>query len=69
MLTRDIASHYHQAKLVFYPREGILRLATTRSLTNSEFLEMTALEVHNTFGGSVIEEVREYGSASVAPAQ
>jgi hypothetical protein len=31
-----------------------------------EYLEMSALEVHDRFGGSVLEETLEFGSAQVA---
>jgi hypothetical protein len=67
-LTRAIASRYQKTKFLFHPREGILRIADTGSSTRDGHLEMTALEVHDQFGGSVIEEVLEYGSAHMASA-
>jgi hypothetical protein len=43
----------------------VLRAAKEDSPIPGEHIEMTALEVHDRFGGSVIEEVCEYGSAQL----
>lgn len=67
-LTRDLASRYRKTKFLFHPQEGLLRIADAGSSTRNGYLEMTALEVHDQFGGSVIEEVLEYGSAHVVSA-
>ena len=68
-LTHEIAARYHKAKFSFSPRDRILRAASAERVTGDNLLEMTALEVHDQFGGSVIEEVSEYGSAHVAVGQ
>jgi len=62
-LTQEIAAHYQKRKFWFDPRQQELRAAGEGLPIPGEYIEMTALEVHDRFGGSVIEEVREYGSA------
>jgi hypothetical protein len=42
-----------------------LRLARENAPTQQGGIELTALEVHDRFGGSAIEEVMEFGSAAV----
>ena len=64
-LTREIAARYHKIDFYFYPKLRILRMIKRDSLPNQRTIEMTALEVHDQFGGSVIEEVLEYGSAYI----
>ncbi len=68
-LTREIAARYHTVNFRFYPKDRALRVANPQCVTADEFLELTALEVHDRFGGSVIEEVFEYGSAYVTDNQ
>ena len=68
-LTHEIAARYHKTKFKFSPKDRILRAAREERVTGDDLLEMTALEVHDQFGGSVIEEVSEYGSAHVAADQ
>ncbi len=52
-----------QKKFYYYPEERLLRLVSERS---TSLVELTALETHNRFGDSVIEEVLEYGSVHIS---
>ncbi len=68
-LTHEIAARYHKVKFHFSLRDRILRVARPGYIPGDDLLEMTALEVHDQFGGSVIEEVFERGLADIAADQ
>ncbi len=62
-LSREIASKFDE-RFVFDPRTRILQ--SSHPLTASpDGLKMSALEVHDRFGGWVIEEVLESGSLHI----
>lgn len=63
-LTREIAACC-RTRFWFYPEKRLLREAVTDRLPDARRIDLTALEVHDRFGGSAIEEVPEYGSARV----
>jgi hypothetical protein len=68
-LSREIAAQCLEMKFHFSPEEGTLyRLVRERDSDNKNIV-MTALEVHDEFGGSVIEEILEKGSAKVEKQQ
>jgi hypothetical protein len=64
-LTREIAANCHKKRFWYDPTRQELRVADEVFLIPGRYIEMTALEVHDRFGGSMIEEVYEYGSAQV----
>jgi hypothetical protein len=76
-LTREIASRCDALQFCFSPGTGILRRATPCSILDrqthwiwgltlqADDVTLTAGEVHDRFGGSIIEEVLEFGSARV----
>jgi hypothetical protein len=64
-LTREIAARYNKEIFHFYPEKLLLRCAGVNDPPDKDCIEMTALEVHDRFGGSFIEEVFEYGSAHI----
>jgi hypothetical protein len=73
-LTREIAAQY-PATYDLYPTlkhplsqepVSLLRSHTSEKAFEEENYELTALEVHDRFGGYAIEEVAEYGSCYVA---
>ena len=64
-LTREIARRCDGFQFYFLPETGLLHRATPGSAAEGGAIKLTALEVHDRFGGSVIEEVLEYGSATV----
>lgn len=57
-LSREIAARYPQS-LFLDPEQHILRAVRS----TSRYQELTMLEVHDQYGGAMIEEVMEYGSA------
>ena len=61
-LTREVAALIPD-RYVYDVSERVLRSAPTTSDARGEVL--TTLEVHDRFGGSVIEDVLEYGSARI----
>ena len=63
-LSREIASRFDE-RFVFDPHTRILQSSTHPVVDSLDGLEMSALEVHDRFGGSVIEEVLEYGSLHI----
>ncbi|MEK7324622.1 MAG: hypothetical protein AAB217_05130 [Chloroflexota bacterium] len=63
-LTREIAAR-SLLKFYFYPEQRILRKVQQDSFSKQQCIELTALEVHDRFGGSIIEEALEHGSAQV----
>jgi hypothetical protein len=63
-LSREIAALY-PAQFLFYPARGIVREASIDRLPDEQRIEMTALEVHDRFGSSVIEEILERSYAQV----
>jgi len=63
-LSRAIAARY-PVQFFFYPEKNLLREATIDHFPNDQRVKITALEVHDRFGGSIIEEVFEKGSARV----
>ena len=65
-LTREVAARCHTLRFLYDPRQRVLHVAGCPTLLSGEQLEMTALEVHDRWGGSIMEEVLEFGSASVA---
>src|SRR5262245_1874839 len=53
---------------LFSPRHGILRESWPEGgLDPGPLTEMTAVEVHDRFGGWVVEEIYEFGSLRVMP--
>lgn len=64
-LTREIAANCHKKRFWYDPSRQELRVAEEGILIPGKYIEMTALEVYDRFGGSMIEEVCEYGSAQV----
>jgi hypothetical protein len=64
-LSREIAAQYRENLFHFRPEKGILQKAISQREPDDEYTEMTALEVHDRFGGAIIEEVFEKGSARV----
>jgi hypothetical protein len=64
-LTREIARRCDGLQFCFSPDTGSLRRATPALAADAGAIALTALDVHDRFGGSVIEEVLEYGSATV----
>src|SRR5262245_56547092 len=65
-LTRELARRCDGFRFHFSPDTGWLRRATPGLAAEASVITLTALEVHDRFGGSVIEEVREHGSARIA---
>jgi len=59
------AARMWDARFVLDPATRSLRLAETTPVPTTGWREMSALEVHDAFGGAAIEEVLEYGSAKV----
>jgi hypothetical protein len=64
-LTREIAQRCDGLQFCFSPDTSSLRRATRALPADAGLVTLTALDVHDRFGGSVIEEVLEYGSATV----
>ncbi len=64
-LRREIARRCDGLQFCFAPDTGCLRRATPALAAEVGAITLTALDVHDRFGGSVIEEVLEYGSATV----
>jgi hypothetical protein len=64
-LTREIAARCTGLQFSFSAESGYVRAATSGLAAERDAITMSALDVHDRFGGSVIEEVIEYGSASV----
>ena len=60
-LSREVAAR-SRLRFFYHPTDRILRSRPTQPGQHSS---MTALEIHDRFGGSIIEEVLEYGSATV----
>jgi hypothetical protein len=65
-LTREIARRCDALQFSFSSDTGLLRRATPGLAAEAGEITLTALDVHDRFGGWVIEEVLEYGSATVA---
>ncbi|MBN1936693.1 MAG: hypothetical protein JW934_18680 [Anaerolineae bacterium] len=63
-LSRQIAALY-PVRFYFYTEMHLLREATIDRFPDVPHIELTALQVHDRFGGSVIEEVFEKGSIRV----
>jgi hypothetical protein len=64
-LSRQIAAQCRQMKFYFDPAKGILHKLVRGKDRDDKYMVMTVLEVHDQFGGSIIEEVLEKGSANV----
>ena len=64
-LTRDIAAQYTKAKFLLCPEQRLLRLVNEDDPVKQGCIELTAIEVFDRFGGSVIEEVMEFGSVVI----
>jgi len=64
-LTRELARRCDGFRFQFVPVTGLLRRAASDVMPDAGAITLTALDVHDRFGGSVIEEVLEYGSAKV----
>ena len=67
-LTREIARRCEGFCFYFSPDTRSLRRATAGLAADAGAITLTALDVHDRFGGSVIEAVLEYGSARVTDA-
>ena len=63
-LSREIAKLF-SGKFYYYPEKNIIRNADVDRIPDEQRIILSALEVHEKFGGSVIEEIFEYGSALV----
>jgi hypothetical protein len=64
-LTREIARRCDGLQFYFSSDTCSLRRATPGLAADVGAITLTALDVHDRFGGSVIEEVLEYGSVTV----
>ena len=64
-LSREIAAQCLEMKFYFNPQEGTLHKLARKTDSDNKYIVMTALEVHDQFGGSIIEEVLEKGLANV----
>ncbi len=64
-LSREIAAQCHEINFYFNPEKGTLHKLVNGEGHDNKHIVMTALEVHDQFGGSIIEEVLEKGSANV----
>jgi len=64
-LSREIAAQCLEMKFHFNPQKGTLHKLARKTDSDNKHIVMTALEVHDQFGGSIIEEVLEKGSANV----
>jgi len=64
-LSREIAAQCHDFIFHFDPEKGTLHRILSNSTCQDSYPLMTALDVHDKFGGSIIEEVIEKGSANV----
>jgi hypothetical protein len=64
-LSREVAAQCPEMKFHFNPEKGTLHKFVRKTDSGDEHIVMTALEVHDQFGGSIIEEVLEKGSANV----
>jgi hypothetical protein len=64
-LTREIARRCDRLQFYFCAATGSLRRAMPGLAADAGAITLTALDVHDRFGGSIIEEVLEYGSVTV----
>jgi hypothetical protein len=64
-LTRDIARRCQGLTFSYSPESGRLHRRTPDPAEDPNAITLSALDVHDRFGGSIIEEVLEYGSAKV----
>jgi hypothetical protein len=64
-LTREIARRCDGLQFYFCAAIGLLRRARPGRPADAGAITLTALDVHDRFGGSVIEVILEYGSATV----
>ncbi len=51
--------------MLIYPEQGTLHTLVRERDSDNKYIVMTALEVHDQFSGSIIEEVLEKGLANV----
>jgi len=63
-LSREVATRCPQ-RFAFDPASRLLRCAWPDAPAAAHLVELSASEVHDRFGGSVIEEVFEKGSARI----
>src|SRR5437867_9080664 len=67
-LSREVARR-SSLRFVYHPGMGISRETWLDGMDGrDQVVEMTALQVHDAFGGAAIEEVLEFGSLSVKDA-
>lgn len=64
-LSREIAAQCHELKFHFNPEKGVLHKLVSGRVPDDNHIVMTVLEVHEQFGGPIIEEVLEKGSANL----
>jgi hypothetical protein len=64
-LTREIARRCGRMQFSFSPESGCLRLKSPALAADSHTITLSALDVHDRFGGSVIEEIVEKGSITI----
>jgi hypothetical protein len=64
-LSREIAARCHELRFHFDPEKRTLHKFVSGRVYDDKQVVMTMLEVHDEFGGSIIEEVIEKGSANV----
>jgi len=64
-LSREIATECHELKFHFNSEKGVLHKLVSGRVPDGTHIVMTVLEVHDQFGGSIIEEVLEKGSANL----
>lgn len=64
-LTREIAQRCDGLMFCFSTETGSLRRTTRELPAEAGVIILTALDVHDRFGGSIIEQVLEYGSATI----
>jgi hypothetical protein len=63
-LSRSIAARFDQ-RFQFDPHDRTLRTGDSPRFASAAAIEMTALQVHDQFGGAYIEEVFESGSTRI----
>lgn len=64
-LTREIARRCDRMQFSFSPESGCLSLTSPALAVDSRTITLSALDVHDRFGGSAIEEIIEKGSITV----
>jgi len=64
-LSREISAQCHELIFHFNPEKGVLLKLVSGKALDDKHIVMTVLAVHDQFGGSIIEEILEKGSANI----